>query len=100
MKRALLLFALLAGCAHGPSIDRDPDAAREELQRNERELNTLAAEARVDCDRAARLRDNVCVLSEHICTLTSASDDRCTDGRARCQKARARVDAVCPKKQP
>jgi hypothetical protein len=97
MKRTALLLALLAGCAHSPSIEDNPDSLRVEIERNERALNALAAEAQVDCDRAGKLRDNVCLLSERICVLTSDRDDRCVDGRGRCQKARARVDAVCPK---
>jgi hypothetical protein len=99
MKRLVIVFLLVNGCAHAPGPDRDVDTARHELERNQRALAALQAEAQVDCPRAGQLRDNICALADRICVLTSPTDDRCTDAGARCKAARARVEAVCPKEK-
>ncbi|MCB9599706.1 MAG: hypothetical protein H6720_05050 [Sandaracinus sp.] len=56
--------------------------------------------ASVDCGDARDLRDRICELGERICDLAdesgdSVTDDRCEDGRARCERARRRVADRC-----
>jgi hypothetical protein len=107
--KRLLLCALLAGCASArypePPADetwRELQAAKRQLAQSEQELAAAKAEGRpVDCARATKLGDNVCMLSERICTLVQRlppeNAAQCTDARARCAAAREKVKAACPK---
>jgi len=108
MKR-LLVALLLAGCAtarYEPPHDtrRELEASRQQLARDEQALAGTQAEGRpVDCARATKLGDNICMLSERICALVDrlprdpANTAQCTDARARCAAARERVKTACPK---
>jgi DNA-binding LacI/PurR family transcriptional regulator len=55
----------------------------------------------VDCDSARDLRDRICELGDRICSIASdhpddhVTEDRCEDGRDRCERARRRVDDRC-----
>jgi hypothetical protein len=57
--------------------------------------------ASVDCDAARDLRDRICDLGERICSIAGdhpddhVTEDRCEDGRDRCERARRRVDDRC-----
>jgi hypothetical protein len=53
-----------------------------------------------DCTTAWALRDRICDLSTRLCGIAEQSNDpdvaaRCTDGRARCERATTRVRAQC-----
>jgi hypothetical protein len=108
MKQLLLVAILVAGCASRLSEPdhtwRELEAARQELARDERALAGTQAEGRpVDCPRATQLGDNICLLSERICALVArlppdpANTAQCTDARTRCNAARERVKASCPR---
>jgi hypothetical protein len=55
----------------------------------------------VDCDSARDLRDRICELGDRICSIANdhpddhVTEDRCEDGRDRCERARRRVDDRC-----
>lgn len=57
--------------------------------------------ASVDCDAARDLRDRICGLGDRICSIANdhpddhVTEDRCEDGRDRCERARRRVDDRC-----
>jgi len=107
MKRVLFCL-LVAGCAAArPEPDdtrRALEAARQQLAREEQALAGAQAEGRpVDCARATKLGENICMLSERICALVERlprgpeNTAQCTDSRARCAAAREKVKAACPK---
>lgn len=53
-----------------------------------------------DCTTAWSLRDRICDLADRICDLAGRSAERdiaerCTDGKARCERATSRVRESC-----
>jgi len=55
-----------------------------------------------DCTSAWSLRDRICDLADRICDLAGRSAERdvaerCSDGRARCERATSRVRESCGK---
>jgi hypothetical protein len=109
---ALALAALACACAsEGPygrheapsavtAEDKQGiDDAERALAPAERQLEAAGAAPAPDCARACALATNVCVLAERICAIAArypAGDPvaaHCPDGRARCQRARARTDS-------
>jgi hypothetical protein len=83
----------------GPS-DRDQAfAAQEEIGRLFDEVEDLAASD--DCSGVCETVERICSLSDRICTISERHPEdreiagRCTDGRSRCDEARARGNHVC-----
>jgi hypothetical protein len=110
MKRLLCLLLLATGCVRAGRPDqgvaatenaRALAAAEDELTRAAAALDTTALEPHpIDCDRARGQRDDICRLSEKICTLAAGDarlekEPRCQDARGRCQSARKLVAGAC-----
>ena len=109
----LIVMILFAGCAatvHPESAAPPPAeddtralaAAQAQLALRFAELDRLTIDAqKVDCPKAATLRDAICALTERICVLAARtpreprSPTPCEDAQARCRVARERVAATC-----
>jgi hypothetical protein len=78
--------------------DREPLG---EIETWDQQLDGALALSTPSCMTAWSLRDRICDLAQRLCDIASRSAepevaDRCTDGRARCERATTRVRAVCP----
>lgn len=65
-----------------------------------RRLEGALSLAAPDCTLAWSLRDRICDLADRLCDLAGRSADkdvaeRCSDGRARCERATSRVRDSC-----
>jgi hypothetical protein len=65
-----------------------------------RQMESALTLATPDCTTAWALRDKICDLAQRLCDIAGRSaepevDDRCTDGKSRCERATARVRAGC-----
>jgi hypothetical protein len=90
------------------STKKDQDK-KKSLARQQSDLDALAARldgvvalSTPDCPTAWALRDQICDLSRHLCDVATKSREsdvaeRCADGKARCDRATAKVRAVCSK---
>jgi hypothetical protein len=82
---------------HAEGAPRAPASDMEGLARQLENALTLSAP---DCSTAWALRDKICDLAQRLCDMAGRSAEpevaeRCTDGRARCEKATTRVRAGC-----
>jgi len=68
-------------------------AAREELDRAQRDLEAASS----SCDSACRALASMETATVHLCSLADQPDDqrRCDDARQRLTVARGRVRAAC-----
>jgi hypothetical protein len=79
----------------------------ESMRAKSDELDALGAEfdravslATGDCTTPWALRDRICDLAQRLCDIAERSaepdvQERCKDGRLRCERATARVRAAC-----
>jgi hypothetical protein len=112
----ILACCLLAGCGcakHGaaPTVT-EPDAAQRaldetrqlarQMERHEKELAGLQAEAQPNCPRAQALAGTICKLSERICQIAQRQPDvaelakRCAEAKKSCERNRVKVAVRCP----
>lgn len=92
--------AALPGSARSNVEEMDLETAARELAIAEKQLGDTVALAAPDCELSRSLRDRICELSARICKLTEVSaepsvQERCTDGKQRCERARRTVSARC-----
>jgi hypothetical protein len=118
---ALLLGMGMTGCAAGMKSAPPPASSQEQMEEPARAADLLQAEtwteelARLDqrlgdriaamdparCDQAGELRDRICALADKLCELAERHpdrpdlEDRCADGRMRCDRARRVVGERC-----
>lgn len=98
-----------AAPAPAPAADAEAPSSTKERARNplgdlenwDKQLDGVLTLSTPDCNTAWALRDRLCDLAQRLCDLASRSAepdvaDRCTDGRARCERATTRVRAACP----
>ena len=80
------------------------EQARQAMGAREVELGAAAAQAApdsVNCARACALEGDICALAERICAIAARDapgdpvGELCTDGRARCLRAREAVKGRC-----
>ncbi len=65
-----------------------------------RQLENALTLSAPDCSTAWALRDRICDLAQRLCDIAGRSAEpevaeRCSDGRARCERATTRVRAGC-----
>lgn len=88
--------------AEAPSSTRASDRkALSDVETWDKQLDGVLTLSTPDCNSAWALRDRICDLAQRLCDLAARSAepdvaDRCTDGRARCERATTRVRAACP----
>ncbi|HVW26273.1 MAG TPA: hypothetical protein VHC69_12955 [Polyangiaceae bacterium] len=80
--------------------DREKSALPE-IETWGRQLESALTLSAPDCSTAWSLRDRICDLAQRLCDIAARSAEpevaeRCTDGRARCERATTRVRASCP----
>jgi hypothetical protein len=77
------------------------ESIHEVLDGQSRALDTEQSQAEPDCSRIRLLGRNICTLAEHICAIATrypAGDpiaESCTEGRARCARAKEIVQQKC-----
>lgn len=93
--------------APGASYGRAPSSAPQEegsgsadIETWSKQLDGVLALSAPDCTTAWALRDRICDLAQRLCDVAGRSAEpevaeRCTDGRARCERATTRVRASC-----
>jgi hypothetical protein len=101
-----VVSAPAAGAAPAPEAPSSVRSEREtktlpDIELWGKQLDGALTLSTPDCNTAWALRDRICDLAQRLCDLASRSAepevaDRCTDGRARCERATARVRAACP----
>jgi hypothetical protein len=88
--------------AEGPSSTKARERAPlTEIETWDKQLDGALTLSTPDCNTSWALRDRICDLAQRLCDLAARSAepevaDRCTDGRARCERATTRVRAACP----
>ena len=90
-----------AGYAPSSTRPEGEESARpSDIETWSRQLEGALALSAPDCTTAWALRDRICDLAQRLCDVAGRSAEpeiaeRCTDGRARCQRATTRVRASC-----
>jgi hypothetical protein len=80
--------------------ERRSSEPMEEIDSLSKRLEGALALSTPDCTSAWSLRDRICDLADRICDLANRSAERdvaerCSDGRARCERATSRVRESC-----
>ena len=92
-----------AGYGRAPSSTKpegEGAAQGTDIEAWSKQLEGALALSAPDCTTAWALRDRICDLAQRLCDVAGRSAEpevaeRCTDGRARCQRATTRVRASC-----
>lgn len=87
---------------YAPSTTRPEEerAGGSDIEAWSKQLEGVLALSAPDCTTAWALRDRICDLAQRLCDVAGRSaepelSERCTDGRARCERATTRVRASC-----
>ncbi len=104
-----MVSAPAAGAAPAPAPQAEAPSSTKTREREpqtdietwDHQLDGVLTLSTPDCNTAWALRDRICDLAQRLCDLATRSAepelaDRCTDGRARCDRATTRVRASCP----
>lgn len=72
-----------------------------ELVANDDSLTSTLELGEIDCSSARDLVSSICSLAERVCviaedTADGETEERCVDGRSRCERAQDRTSNRCP----
>ena len=89
-----------AGYAPSTTKPETESARASDIETWSKQLEGALALSAPDCTTAWALRDRICDLAQRLCDVAGRSAEpevaeRCTDGRARCERATTRVRASC-----
>jgi hypothetical protein len=90
----------MPGSAQKSRSARDEPGAAGDIERLSAELESALRLSTPDCTTAWSLRDRICDLADRLCDMAERSaepevQERCSDGKSRCERATARVRAGC-----
>lgn len=90
-----------SGMADGTTMGGNGGEEWQDLVVEDDYLTQTLALAEVDCSSARDLVESICSLAERVCviaedTADAETEERCLDGRSRCERAQDRTNNRCP----
>ena len=91
----------MAGMVDSTPIGVSAGEEWQELLASDDNLTQTLELAEVDCSSARDLVHSICSLAERVCviaedTADGETEERCIDGRSRCERAQDRTSNHCP----